>query len=76
MKKSLLSALYALFCLAVFAQQDDYTLHIRKARAPMVLDGKLDEADWQTADIATNFKLNFPERHRFFCLANRSPRHV
>ncbi len=65
MKKSLLSVLYTLFCMAVFAQQDDYTLHIRKALAPMVLDGKLEETDWQTADIATNFKLNFPNDTAF-----------
>lgn len=32
-----------------------YKLHIKKAVGKMVLDGKLDEADWKNADIATNF---------------------
>jgi hypothetical protein len=65
MKKSLFSALYTLFAFTLCAQQDDYALHIRKAQAPMILDGKLEEADWQTAAIATNFKLNFPNDTAF-----------
>lgn len=35
-------------------------LAIRKAKAPIVLDGKLDEEDWQTADVAADFFLNYP----------------
>jgi Domain of unknown function (DUF5916) len=32
-----------------------YKLHIKKAVGKMVLDGKLDEADWKNANIATDF---------------------
>ena len=32
-----------------------YKLHIKKAVGKMVLDGKLDEADWKNANVADNF---------------------
>lgn len=35
-------------------------LNIRKATQPVVLDGKIDEVDWQQADVATDFFLNYP----------------
>ena len=35
-------------------------LGIRKAIGPILLDGKLDEADWQTASVATHFFVNYP----------------
>lgn len=35
-------------------------LSIKKTSEPIVLDGKLDEAAWTNADIATNFFLNYP----------------
>jgi hypothetical protein len=35
-------------------------LGIRKATSPIVVDGKLDEPDWQTAQVAGNFYLNYP----------------
>ncbi|MBX7125372.1 MAG: carbohydrate binding family 9 domain-containing protein [Cyclobacteriaceae bacterium] len=35
-------------------------LKIRKAQHPIVLDGKMEEADWLEADIATHFKQVFP----------------
>jgi hypothetical protein len=34
---------------------DKYHLSIKKAIGKIVLDGKIDEPDWQTANIATNF---------------------
>lgn len=30
-------------------------LHIRKAKQHIVLDGKLDEVDWQEAEVAKDF---------------------
>src|SRR5882672_6155647 len=33
---------------------------IRKAKGSIKLDGIIDEPDWQTATIATNFFLNYP----------------
>lgn len=36
------------------------SLHIRKAKAPIVLDGKLDEAAWQEADVAKDWFMNYP----------------
>jgi hypothetical protein len=35
-------------------------LHIKKATGEIVLDGKLDEEDWTTAQVAKNWFLNFP----------------
>ena len=35
-------------------------LRIKKATGPIVLDGALTEADWQTADVAKDFFMNFP----------------
>ncbi|MEI9922125.1 MAG: DUF5916 domain-containing protein [Bacteroidota bacterium] len=35
-------------------------LSIRKAKGAITLDGKLDEADWQEAQVANDFFLNYP----------------
>ncbi len=35
-------------------------LHIKKAKGPIVLDGKLEESDWQTAHVADNWYTNYP----------------
>ncbi|MDH4092706.1 MAG: carbohydrate binding family 9 domain-containing protein, partial [Cyclobacteriaceae bacterium] len=35
-------------------------LHIKKAKAEIILDGKLDEDDWKTAQVAKDWFLNFP----------------
>lgn len=37
------------------------TLEIKKANGPIVLDGVLDEADWQDANIAGEFFKSFPD---------------
>jgi hypothetical protein len=34
--------------------------HIKKAQGEIVLDGKLDEEDWKTAQVAKDWYLNFP----------------
>ena len=36
------------------------SLNIAKAKAPIIVDGQMDEADWQTASVATNFRQYFP----------------
>ncbi len=35
-------------------------LHINKAEGRIVVDGQLDESDWQLAEVATNFWQKFP----------------
>lgn len=35
-------------------------LHIKKALAPIKLDGVLDEADWKAADVANNWYTSYP----------------
>jgi Domain of unknown function (DUF5916) len=35
-------------------------IHIKKATSEIKLDGILDEADWASADVGTNFYLNYP----------------
>lgn len=35
-------------------------LRIKKAKGEILLDGKLDEADWQQADVAKDWYLNYP----------------
>nr|MCU0368619.1 carbohydrate binding family 9 domain-containing protein [Cyclobacteriaceae bacterium] len=50
----ILGALASLPALA----QPSVTIH--RATAPIKLDGILDEPDWQTAELATNFKQYFP----------------
>jgi hypothetical protein len=44
------------FAIAGFSQQ----LHIKRATAPVVVDGVLNEPDWQTADVADRFRQFFP----------------
>ena len=39
---------------------ESLSLSIRKATGEITLDGKLDEADWQSADVAEGFEQNFP----------------
>ena len=56
-----------LFFVLCWAFQDGYCqnqpgaeLHIKKATGAIVLDGKLDEAAWQTADVADDWYTNYP----------------
>jgi len=43
-----------------FSNDGNYILHIKKATAKIIIDGKLDETDWQTATPYTDFKQNYP----------------
>ncbi|HZB14627.1 MAG TPA: DUF5916 domain-containing protein, partial [Chryseolinea sp.] len=46
---------------SLYAQNKPGTeLHIKKAKGEIVLDGKLEEDDWNTAQVATDWFLNFP----------------
>ncbi len=51
-----------LFSLPLTAQKKNeaYQLHIRRASAPVKIDGVIDEAAWQAADTATNFYMILP----------------
>lgn len=55
--------LFLLLCLpsVIWSQNSPGSvLEIRKAKGEIVLDGLLDEADWQEADVADNWYLNYP----------------
>lgn len=50
-----------IFAQVKFENNDQhYQLHIKKAVGKIILDGKLDEADWKAANIATNFAQSLP----------------
>jgi hypothetical protein len=49
--------LCSILSLNVFGQS---SITIRKSTAPIVLDGILDDADWQTTEVASNFRQYFP----------------
>lgn len=52
---------FLLISSALVAQNKSGTeLPVRKATAPIRIDGILDEADWTAAAVATGFYLNFP----------------
>ncbi|MEZ4849126.1 MAG: DUF5916 domain-containing protein [Bacteroidia bacterium] len=49
------------FPILLFAQNQPGTeLHIKKAKGEITIDGVLDEADWQNAQPADNWYLNYP----------------
>jgi hypothetical protein len=43
-----------------FSNDEIFIQHIKKAKGKITVDGKLDEADWQAATPAKNFKQNYP----------------
>ncbi|MBL7870431.1 MAG: carbohydrate binding family 9 domain-containing protein [Cyclobacteriaceae bacterium] len=58
---SIFTFLLTLLCLQANAQNKPATgLSITKATAPIKIDGILDEQDWVSAQVATNFFLNYP----------------
>ncbi len=42
------------------SHQDQYKLHIRKASAPIKVDGLFDEEAWDKAETSTDFIRKFP----------------
>jgi hypothetical protein len=55
-----------LCCLVIFAgpgfsqEQKKHSFTIKKATAPVIVDGQPDEADWKNAEVLGNFYENFP----------------
>jgi len=47
---------------SVFSQKknESYKLQIQRAKAPIIIDGILDEPDWLAADVATDFYMITP----------------
>lgn len=41
-------------------EEDKYSIHIKKSKTPIKLDGLLDEDAWKSADMAKDFFLNRP----------------
>jgi hypothetical protein len=63
--KPLLVILFSSLGFSLLAQNEfpndgNYILHIKKASGKIIIDGKLDETDWQTATPHTNFIQNYP----------------
>lgn len=44
----------------VFAQKDQPSVNIKKAKEQIILNGVFDEVDWISAEVITDFKLNYP----------------
>ena len=62
MKKTLLLLAFCAFSLKLIAQKinENYQYHIHKATSEIKIDGKLDEAQWQRCQIATDFWMITP----------------
>ena len=67
MKKNYLFLSLVLSCLllssltkAQTTNEENYRLSIRKATGKIVLDGRLDEPDWQAAEVTAPFRQTFP----------------
>ena len=56
----LLSVLLGTFAIGHSQNQPGTELHIKKATGAIVLDGVLDEPDWQAADVADDWYENYP----------------
>jgi hypothetical protein len=56
----LLRLLFIICVLAYLPVMAQNSITIRKASAPIKLDGVLDDPDWQNTDVATNFRQYFP----------------
>jgi len=55
-----LSVFLFLFSPFFLCGQDVRMMRIKKATCEITLDGKLDETDWKTADVAKDFQQTFP----------------
>ncbi|MBX2891289.1 MAG: carbohydrate binding family 9 domain-containing protein [Saprospiraceae bacterium] len=58
--KILYPLLLLLVASSLFAQPVERSLQIRKSDTAIKLDGSLDEMAWQTADVLTDFRRQFP----------------
>lgn len=55
-----LRLIYSVFILIPVVGISQNQLHIIKAKAPIQVDGQMNEADWTAAEPATNFRQYFP----------------
>jgi len=60
MKFFTLTFLLVISCSAFAQNKPGTQVHIKRAHGEIKLDGILDESDWETADVAKNWFLNFP----------------
>ncbi len=62
MKKGFFGVFFLLVSTLSVAQNTKPTpsLHIKKSTAPITIDGQLNEASWQNAEVATDFFQSFP----------------
>ncbi|MDO1448641.1 DUF5916 domain-containing protein [Rhodocytophaga aerolata] len=62
MRKYILSILFFLLSLSIFAQKKNeaYQLNIQRTTQPMEIDGIMDEPGWQEAQVATDFYMVLP----------------
>ena len=63
--KLLFLCIFILFHGSLFSQNkrandESYIVHIKKAKGKIVIDGKLDEPDWESATVIKNFHQNYP----------------
>lgn len=57
---ALFVVIFAIPCFLVSQNQPGAPLAIKKAKGKIVLDGRIDEQDWQEADVADDWYQNFP----------------
>ncbi|MCG8320278.1 MAG: carbohydrate binding family 9 domain-containing protein [Cytophagales bacterium] len=62
MKKTGLILAFGLFSWTLYGQKinGSYVIHIKKAKEPIMIDGQLNEPDWQTAHAAKDFFMVLP----------------
>lgn len=62
MKSQLTAILLTIICFSGWAQKknESFRLHIRKATAPIVIDGVADDSAWQDTDVADDFFMVLP----------------
>lgn len=56
----LLYALSGLYTIGFSQNQPGKELHIKKAKGAIILDGIINEPDWQAADVADDWYTNYP----------------
>ncbi|MCU0357700.1 MAG: carbohydrate binding family 9 domain-containing protein [Cyclobacteriaceae bacterium] len=56
----LIILLLAAFAAIAQKKNEAYKLHIKKATAPVIIDGLMNEPDWLAAEVATDFYMALP----------------
>ena len=60
MKKTIALLSFFLALVVSTYSQTNAPLHIQKAKGAIKIDGVMDEADWESAEVAGNFRQYFP----------------